>query len=76
MEHLQLTRAVTEVVRRELEAADMSLREVSRRTGIALSTLASRMRGKTRFNLDELDLIAGLLSLRPSDLVRTGEEEE
>ena len=74
MEHAKLPRAVTEVVQDSLEQTEISHREVIRRTGIGSTTFGRRMTGNSPFNIDELALVAGVLNLRPSELIRKAED--
>jgi transcriptional regulator with XRE-family HTH domain len=73
MELTKLPRAVTEVVRVALDEAEITHREVTRRTGIPTATLSRRMTGNSPFDLDELALIAGILNILPSELIRKAE---
>jgi transcriptional regulator with XRE-family HTH domain len=74
MELTKLPRAVTEVVRVALDDAEITHREVTRRTGIPTATLSRRMTGNSPFDMNELALIAGILGVWPSELIRKAEE--
>jgi predicted transcriptional regulator len=67
-------RAVAEVVKGAHDEAGLSCREVSRRTGIPLSTLAQRVSGKRPFNLDQFAQVAEVLEMRPSALYSKAED--
>lgn len=47
----------------------MSAAELARRTGIKQSTMARRMTGETAFDLDDLELIAGVLEVEVVELL-------
>lgn len=75
MEHTNNPEAVAETVRVALDTAGISLREVTRSTGIPNSTLSRRMTGNSSFTLAEIYQIAGLLQVLPSELIRRAESE-
>lgn len=74
MELSNFPRAVTEVVRVALDDAEITHREVTRRTGIPTATLSRRMTGNSPFDTNEIALIAGILNVLPSELFRKAEE--
>ena len=72
MEH-SISPKVARLIRAELDEANISQRQVERDTGIAIATLNRRLTGNSPLNLDELDLIAGVLKTKPSELIGRAE---
>lgn len=59
---------VANEVRAELARQRRTILELSEGTGITLSTLRRRLDGVSALNLDELQLIADFLGIRPGEL--------
>jgi len=70
----QLSRALSAELRRLLADRGTSGRELSRLTGIPQKTLADKLADRAPFDLDDLQLIAGVLEHSVSDLVAWAEK--
>lgn len=63
------SQAVSAGVRERVEARNVTVIELSRRTRIPRSTLYGKLGGRFAFNLDELYAIAQVLKIEPLDLL-------
>ena len=59
---------ITEAIRRWMVAQDMSLGQLSGRSGIPKTTLLRRLNHPVTFTVGELDVIASVLGCRVLDL--------
>jgi transcriptional regulator with XRE-family HTH domain len=60
---------VAEQVTAKMEAAGLSQLGLSEKTGIARATLIRRLTGRSPFQVDELEAIAGVLGISVGDLL-------
>ncbi len=65
----RLREHVAEEIRVLLARRKMSAAELARRTGMKQSTLARRMTGETAFDMDDLEVIAEVLTVDVQDLL-------
>lgn len=65
----QLSRAVAAEIRRLLDERSMSGRELARRTGIPPRTVAAKLADRSPFDVDDLQVIAGVLEVDVTDLL-------
>lgn len=70
----QLSRALSAELRRLLNDRGISGRELSRLTGIPQKTLADKIADRAPFDLDDLQVIAGVLEHSVSDLIGWAEK--
>jgi hypothetical protein len=70
----QLSRALTEEIRRLLDNHGLSGRELARLTGIPQRTLAKKLSGQHPFDVDDLQAIASVLEHSVSDLMTWAEK--
>jgi transcriptional regulator with XRE-family HTH domain len=60
---------VTANVKAEMARRDVTQQQLAERIGMAQQSLSRRLRGETRFSIDELQLIADVLDVAITDLL-------
>ena len=70
-----LTEQVAAKVRAKAAERKVSQKDISLKTGIALSTLNRRMAGTSPWNTDELASVANVLGCRPGELIPSSTQD-